>query len=75
MQELSSPRQSTVAAGGGLFLLLIFAAFLRGKRSGQYVEEYAEDDFSDEEMDNSEPESDVAPIEEEDWDDDIEMLD
>ena len=75
MQELSSPRQSTVAAGGGLFLLLIFAAFLRGKRSAQYVEEYIEDDLSDEEMDNLEQDSAVAPLEEEDWDDDIEMLD
>jgi hypothetical protein len=48
---------------------------LRGKRSAQYVEEYIEDDLSDEEMDNLEQDSAVAPLEEEDWDDDIEMLD
>ena len=75
MQELSSPRQSTVAAGGGLFLLLIFAAFLRGKRSAQYVEEYIDDESLYEEMDDSEQESTIAPVEEDDWDDDIEMLD
>jgi len=75
MQELSSPRQSTVAAGGGLFLLLIFAAFLRGKRSAQYVEEYIDDESLFEEMDDSEQESTIAPVEEDDWEDDIEMLD
>ena len=76
-QELTSPRQSTLAAGGGLLILLIFAAFLRGKRSAQYVEEYVEDEEESVIGDETEvvEKSLEEIVEEDDWDDDIEMLD
>lgn len=74
-QELTSPRQSTLAAGGGLLLLLIFAAFLRGKRSVQYVEEFVDEEDSEVSDETEAVEQSLEKIPEDDWDDEIEMLD
>ena len=73
LQELLSPRQSTVVAGGGFILLIIFAAFLRGKRSGKFYEDFVEEvEFEeDSEIDFVETEE----IVDEEWEEDIELLD
>ncbi|MBT7938778.1 MAG: hypothetical protein HN696_06415 [Euryarchaeota archaeon] len=73
LQELISPRQSTVVAGGGFILLIIFAAFLRGKRSGKIYEDFVEEvEFEeDSEIDFVETEE----IADEEWEEDIELLD
>ena len=73
LQELMSPRQSTVAAGGGVIILVIFAAFLRGKRSSiQYEEFFDEDDLEEvEEIESTE----IEDVADESWEEDIELLD
>ena len=73
LQELISPRQSTVVAGGGFILLIIFAAFLRGKRSAKRYE-----DFVDEvelEEDREIESTEIEEIADEEWEEDIELLD
>jgi hypothetical protein len=73
LQELISPRQSTVVAGGGFILLIIFAAFLRGKRSAKVYDEFVDEvDYSEE---DGETESiEIEDIADEEWEDEIELL-
>jgi hypothetical protein len=74
LQELISPRQSTVVAGGGFILLIIFAAFLRGKRSAKVYEDFIDEDEVYLEEKGEIESTEIEDIADEEWEDDIELL-